>query len=145
MSTRSRIAVKTKDGKIRSVYCHYDGYNNGEILEEHYDSQEAAEGLIALGDLSYLEAKPAPEPGQAHSWEKPAEGVTVAYHRDRGEPWEVTKPEEAGSEEELIEQGSATDAEYIFLFEDGRWRELVHEAWEEAGNHEALLLAEVPF
>ena len=34
MATRSNIAYKTAEGKIRSVYCHWDGYPayNGEVL-----------------------------------------------------------------------------------------------------------------
>jgi len=29
MSTRSRIAVELEDGKVLSVYCHWDGYPEG--------------------------------------------------------------------------------------------------------------------
>jgi len=33
MSTRSRIAVELEDGKVLSVYCHWDGYIEGVGLD----------------------------------------------------------------------------------------------------------------
>lgn len=29
MSTRSRIGIEMPDGKIKSIYCHWDGERNG--------------------------------------------------------------------------------------------------------------------
>ena len=57
MSTPSTINVKTTNGDIKSIYCHFDGYpdHHVPILLNHYDSQEKAEELIALGNLSSLE------------------------------------------------------------------------------------------
>ena len=71
MSTRSRIAIETESGTVKSIYCHFDGYVSGvgETLYNHYDKEELEE-LIELGDISSL----------GESIEN-----TVAYHRDRGE------------------------------------------------------------
>ena len=71
MSTRSRIAIETESGTVKSIYCHFDGYVSGvgKILYNHYD-KEKLEKLIELGDISSL----------GESTEN-----TVAYHRDRGE------------------------------------------------------------
>jgi hypothetical protein len=54
MATRSNIAYKTPEGKIRSVYAHYDGYpeNNGKILIDNYDTTEKVAALVALGSIS---------------------------------------------------------------------------------------------
>lgn len=44
-----------------------------------------SKSLIALGDISCLEEEVDIPNGVEHSFEKPHEGITVAYHRDRGE------------------------------------------------------------
>ena len=38
MATRSTIAMKTDEGRIRSIYCHWDGYvgYNGKMLDGEY-------------------------------------------------------------------------------------------------------------
>ena len=58
MATRSRIAIENEDGTVTSIYCHWDGYvdHNGMILQEHYNERSKVEALIALGDISYLDA-----------------------------------------------------------------------------------------
>jgi hypothetical protein len=76
MSTHSTISVKCRDGKRRTIYCHFDGYlsHNGRILLEHYSSQDAAEELVALGNLSGLNT---------------SADTCVAYHRDRGDDFRM--------------------------------------------------------
>lgn len=117
MATRSTIAVQLKDGTIRQVYCHWDGYleHNGKLLLNHYNSQELAELVTSGGGISSLEAKFAPESG-AHSFDNPQKGVTVLYARDRGEPLEfATYP---GVPE--YEMGQHFE-EYNYTFFYGRW------------------------
>jgi hypothetical protein len=83
MSTRSLINVKCYDGKVRSIYVHSDGDAHLDTLKEYYNSQEAVEQLVSLGDLSSLD-KSAGEPPEEHSFENPVDGYCVAYGRDRG-------------------------------------------------------------
>ena len=61
MSTRSKIAIRRKDGSFQGIYCHFDGYlnNTGEILDKFYDTTEKVEKLISLGNLAKLGFKPA--------------------------------------------------------------------------------------
>lgn len=85
MGTRSDIIGKLRDGKWKRVYCHWDGYldHNGDILFNHYKTQDRVEALLAPGDMSVLRedcSKP-----EGHSFDKPAKGCTVYYGRDRGE------------------------------------------------------------
>ena len=56
MSTRSRIAVVESPSKVLSIYCHSDGYieGNGICLQEYYNSQEKALEIIKQNDCSYL-------------------------------------------------------------------------------------------
>jgi hypothetical protein len=87
MATRSRIGIENENGRIESIYCHWDGHpgTNGKTLAEHYTDAEKVKALIALGDISSLHENVGPVDGVEHSFDKPAGGVTVAYHRDRGE------------------------------------------------------------
>jgi flagellar hook-associated protein FlgK len=99
MSTRSTISIKTPEGKIRSIYCHYDGYlkHNGELLKTHYNNESAASNLIELGDISSL----------ASTLE-----TTVAYHRDRKETLHIT----------VVDDIKDIDSQdYNYLFKDGKW------------------------
>ena len=102
MSTRSTISVMQSDGKIKSIYCHWDGYlsNNGYMLLTHYNSEKLAYEIVALGDISSLGMYlyPLPEGYESsffntpklikaseHSFVTPQRDVTVVYARDRGE------------------------------------------------------------
>ena len=50
MATRSAIAIKQEDGKVKSVYCHSDGYpeHNGKLLLNFYNSDESANEIVNL-------------------------------------------------------------------------------------------------
>ena len=117
MSTRSDIIVHRTDGKWVRIYCHWDGYpeHNGKILLQHYITQEKAEALVALGDLSVL----GPEIGKKHDFDLSAPNSCTAYKRDRGE-----KDVDANIFNTLSEAwpGSDTSTEYTYVRDqDGRW------------------------
>ncbi len=123
MSTRSLIAIKNSDAKsCRSLYLHFDGYPSGagRILIDHYNTEEKVEALLALGSLSALGERLAPELGEKHNYNDPAGGICIAYHRDRGEKLRV--PTVWNSAEEMLSQASDKFwAEYCYLFRDGKW------------------------
>ena len=85
MGTRSDIIVKLSNGTWKRIYCHWDGYlsHNGQILLEHYNTQEKAEALVLPGDLSSL-AESCEKP-DGHTFNAPVKGHCVYYGRDRGE------------------------------------------------------------
>jgi len=85
MSTRSTIAIRRFDGSMTKIYCHWDGYieYNGFMLQKYYNTPDKIEELLKLGALSSLGERV--NPIGEHSFGKPEEGTTVAYHRDRGE------------------------------------------------------------
>ena len=92
MSTQSFIGVLCKEGIIKFVYCHSDGYPSylGKMLLEHYNTPELATALVNLGSLSMVRERLAPDEGETHTFDTPVRhgpkgGVTTAYHRDRGE------------------------------------------------------------
>lgn len=117
MGTRSTIAVQHADGTISQIYCHWDGYlsYNGKILQEHYNSLERAEALVAIGDLSSL--APSCDCPEGHSFDTPAEGYCVAYGRDRGEDGTAPNVFETLSDY----RSNFQDEEYNYLFRNGEW------------------------
>ena len=136
MSTRSRIGIVNEDGKVVSIYCHWDGYpqNNGRILLESYTDPKKVKALISLGDISLLEAEIEPKAETApsryadmegdrkkmvkHSFDTPQEGVVVAYGRDRGEDPDTIKPRVDKS----VDAFTKSDVEeWGYLFKDGKW------------------------
>lgn len=120
MSTNSAIGVVV-NGKIKSVYCHWDGYPTfvGKLLVENYD-QAKATLLIAEGSISSLAA----EIGVQHDFDagrgvdaEKFKNMTTFYRRDRGDDmWDVTIS--ADAEEFLDSYGG----EYWYILgTDGVW------------------------
>ena len=107
MSTNAAIGIKLADGSVQAVRLNWDGYVGyaGAILGGWYKTAEQVEALLALGELS--EIKETPE-------------TCVAYHRDMGEAYReaVTFP----SVDEYQSRGKGRlAAEYLYLFDDGKW------------------------
>ena len=117
MGTRSAIGVMHGD-KAKVVYCHWDGYvdHNGRILQEHYNSAKANH-LVALGGMSSLKPNIEIPEGVEHSFEQPAEGITVFYGRDRGE--EGNEFQVCWSDKEMYEKFDW--CEYFYIMKDGVW------------------------
>ena len=70
MSTRSRIGILHPNGATDTIYCHCDGYPQHQmpILKEHYGTAEKVQALLALGDLSLLDARIAPDADEKHGF-----------------------------------------------------------------------------
>ena len=56
MSTRSRIGIENENGRVSSIYCHWDGYPEyvGKVLKENYSDRDKVKQLLELGDISIL-------------------------------------------------------------------------------------------
>jgi len=119
MGTRSLIGVMHGDN-CKFVYCHWDGYlaHNGKILLEHYDSAKANH-LVALGDISSLRKNIVIPDGVEHSFENPADGITIFYGRDRGETGVDFRS--VNSFEVFLKRVSDSCAEYYYIMKDGVW------------------------
>ena len=87
MATCSRLSANISQKQLKPIYCHWDGYPEYilPILNENYNTDKKVIELMSLGNLSSLGAKVKPDEGEKHSFNSPADNVTVAYHRDRGE------------------------------------------------------------
>ena len=125
MSTRSRIAIKRKDGSYDSIYCHSDGYPEytGKMLNDYYNNSDMAEDLIKLGDLSYIDEKL--NPTGAHSFNNPEPGVTVAYGRDRGETG--VDAVHSKNDAEFADLCNDSWAEYVYIWDGEKWNTVTPE------------------
>lgn len=90
MSTRSRIGVLDPDNRVRSIYCHFDGYPTGvgAKLRDNWTNPGRVEELIALGDLSALGSIIGSKHSFDNHYEEMRENGTdwcLFYDRDRGE------------------------------------------------------------
>jgi hypothetical protein len=104
MATRSLIGVNLDNGITKIVYCHWDGYPSGvgQTLLLHYDSPTKVDALLGLGDLSALASSPE---------------QSVAYHRDKKEPWGMVEPREVNiSELGTVAQDYGVD--YVYTYND---------------------------
>ena len=115
MATRSNIAYRTPEGKIRSIYCHWDGYvsNNGRILQEHYQEARKIGQLIELGSLSSLGA----ELGRKQDFDDRStqkDEWCLFYTRDRGEELVVQEYNDIPSWIDDME-------EYAYLWNGTEW------------------------
>ena len=117
MSTRSAIIMADGNG-FRGIYCHFDGYVSGvgAMLLKHYTNPVKVAGLIALGDISFLEKKVAPSK-RGHSYDTPHKGVTVAYMRDRQESGCEAR---TGSSVKEVESQIGHDG-YVYVFDGENW------------------------
>lgn len=115
MATRSNIAMKTQDGKIVSVYCHWDGYvaNNGKILLENYADISKIEALVALGSISSL----GEQIGEVQDFmdrDTQKDEWTLFYSRDRGEELSIQEYDDIPSWIDDME-------EYAYLWNGTEW------------------------
>ena len=119
MGTRSRIGVMHGD-KCKSIYVHWDGYLDGvgKTLFQHYDSAKA-NYLVALGDVSSLDKNVEIPEGQLHSFDRPLDGVTTFYGRDRKESGCGFAVDHTF--EDFMERVADCNAEYYYIMKDGVW------------------------
>lgn len=134
MSTRSYIGVLNKDGTVRGIYCHSDGYptNNGAILTEHWRSITKIEKLLKLGDLSVL----GKVIGEKHKFDEhggprgvpygapgtpKGKGWCLAYGRDRDEKGVEATTYESVEAFMASFLGPYSDIDWVYLFKSGRW------------------------
>jgi len=126
MATRSNIAMKTAEGKIVSVYCHWDGYvaNNGKILLENYTDIDKIEALVALGSISSL----GEQIGEQQDFDDRStqkDNWTLFYSRDRGEQLSIQEYDDIPSWIDDME-------EYAYLWNGKEW--LVNDHGEKDAN-----------
>lgn len=124
MSTRSYIGYVTESGKVKYVYCHFDGYPSGvgSTLIKYYTDPKTIAKLISMGGISSLEAKIGRKhPFDSRNNDKPEnEKQTTFYHRDRGEELDVYEAD--SPEAYLADFRKPGDwCEFAYLWRDNTW------------------------
>jgi hypothetical protein len=114
MATRSNIGKLNPDGTITAIYCHWDGHPDYQlpILENHYDTPEKVDALLALGNLSYL----APEINESNPFGQANPKYCCAYGRDRGDLYQEAKSYSGVDDKNFY----YNDFSYLFI-EDQGW------------------------
>lgn len=145
MGTHATIAAVQPDGKIKSIYIHYDGYIKGgvgETLLTHYTDPKKVDELINLGSGQSIGSElTAPEAvtrfGFAATFSKEFRALSqterdrlekdlysdthsVFYHRDRGEELDIQEFNDLADFERSYLNGSL--AGYVYLFIENEWR-----------------------
>lgn len=56
MPTRSTIAMEYDNGKVKKVYCHFDGYHDGvgKMLSLNYNNPVIIDALLSKGKICSL-------------------------------------------------------------------------------------------
>lgn len=60
MSTRSNIAIRYKNGTVKAIYCHFDGYLSGVgsmLLDDWKDTKKVATLIGDVGNISALKSE----------------------------------------------------------------------------------------
>jgi hypothetical protein len=109
MSTRSLIVLPNKEDseQFKAIYCHWDGYpsNMLNVLSDNYNTEEAIEALIAMGDASSI---------------NPTLEESVFYHRENGEPLNIRTGLHS-SEKRRMASNSGCQYVYTFNREEKTW------------------------
>ena len=116
MGTPATVSIKNNEG-LRTIYCHYDGYlaSLGNVLLEHYTTEERVNALIDFGDASSIYKNLCPLEDGEHTFLYPQKDTCVFYHRDRGESLVIKN---YVSEASMLRNRGM---EYNYLFKDGEW------------------------
>jgi hypothetical protein len=105
MGTRSGIQVEISPGKTLAIHCHWDGYPShvGRILLTNYNTQESAEELVRLGDLSSIKSTL-----DECERKEPYHGMPDDFHKPAEIPTGKIAPEK-------------NDIAYQYQFKNGQW------------------------
>lgn len=118
MGTQCSIIYVAANG-VKSITCHWDGYPEYmlDMLSRNYKDSRKVRALIALGDVSSVQERVAPEPGEEHTFSKPAKDTTVAYARDRGEPSKLNATKCFTCLEDAIRFEAGGCSEFVYIYD----------------------------
>lgn len=132
MGTRSRIGIEMPDHSVVSVYCHWDGYveGNGKTLVEHYQNRDDVQDLIDGGSMSSLRTNRTWESAalrdengkiledDAGSWSySHTRDPQPLYHTERGEEVEVLH----STFDQFVSDNCGEEYAYLFDLNDN-WK-----------------------
>jgi hypothetical protein len=116
MSTRSAIGMVTYDGRIKAVYCHFDGYMKdgvGETLLNRYKDIFKVNELIDGGNMSTLGGL-----------------IRETKYYASVEGIDGNEPKLFDTKEEMVSYYKNSWCEYFYLFENDSWTVTQNTNWE---------------
>jgi len=121
MATRSFICKSLPNNTVVGVYCHYDGYPSGvgATLSTHYTTTPRVDALLSLGSISQLHPRLVPDLGDTHTFDNPANNVTIAYHRDRGEAMSSTTF--PSLDVMVADVADQLGVEFVYIWDGNEW------------------------
>jgi hypothetical protein len=121
MSTNATISVITPQGKVLTVYNHWDGdswlFN---LLNKHYNTLTDAMALVKPGNISSVRERCDGDVG--HTFNNPIPDQTIYYGRDRGEKGQGPLVQDLETFD--INKHSYGRQEYNYIFANGQWMHL---------------------
>ena len=115
MATRSAIGYMTSTGKVRAVYCHWDGYvaGVGRTLQNEYQEARKIAQLVELGDISILDKNIGTKINFDDREAQSTNEQCLFYGRDRGEA--NTETREFETVGDFVEHYESAGCEYYYL------------------------------
>lgn len=133
MGTRSRIGIELPDHSVVSVYCHWDGYpeGNGKILAQNYLNRDDVKELIDGGGMSSLHTRgtwnhSSPLRDENGEWISDAAGYLMydndrepqpLYYTERGEELDILH----SSFDQFVSDNCGEEYAYLFDLNDN-WK-----------------------
>ena len=119
MSTGSAIGLKGRNGTVVAIRCHFEGYPSGVglCLYRSYATEERVRALVELGEIysigPYLSKDELPKDANP-------DDIVDAYCFDQNNQIThiVVFPNKKRYTESALDE---LNADYLYLFEDGRW------------------------
>ena len=122
MSTRSAIGYQMPSGRIKAVYCHWDGHPDIKEKElKKYKDKKSVMELIKKGNMSSLETRSTWLSGGRGYFAEAREPQPL-YHSERGDRWANCKPRVSISKREAIRFWSGWDCEYLYVYTPDGWK-----------------------
>ena len=122
MSTRSAIGYQLPSGRIKAVYCHWDGHPDTKEPElKKYKNLELVRKLIKKGSMSSLETTAVWEGG---GYLNNAREPQPLYHSERGDQysWDLIKPTTHASKKKAMEFFRGMDCEWFYIYTPDGWK-----------------------
>ena len=113
MSTRSYIFCKCKDGRVRGVFHHWDGYPTGvgQTLRDHYSKSHAlVECIMTLGNIETLRENI--NETETHAKNRIAQGLS---------PYLEDNAIEGNSVEDLLKTPDMMCIEFAYYWDGEDW------------------------
>ena len=123
MSTRSAIGYVMPSGRIKAVYCHWDGHPDTKEKElKKYKDKTAVVQLIKKGSMSSLETISNVVIRRMMVYLFRGKRTTALVSNERGDNWSQCKPRISLSKREAIKFWSGMDCEYLYVFTPEGWK-----------------------